>query len=975
MSTAHSLRSLEADTFFGYIDRQTLSERIHNPSLVANADDNTMLAALRAELKSSKSFTISVAFVTNGGIGALKEALVDFRGRGMIITSDYQDFNSPDALRELLRLRNIDVRIMSGRSHHAKGYVFDHGDHVTALVGSSNLTRDALMDNSEWNLKFSTHHDGDIADQLNAALQRHIETSEPLTEKWIQAYSNRRRPPVFPTTADEIQPGERAPQTKILPNKMQTEALDRLRALIESGENRALIISATGTGKTILAGLAAREFKPERVLFVAHTAQILRKAATEFQRVFETSNEDTGFFIGQQREMGRRFTFATVQSISRIEHLAEISPKQFDYIIIDEVHRSGAASYRRIIDHFRPSFLLGLTATPERTDGFNVYELFDHNVPFEIRLGDALESRMLVPFDYYGVSDYESMNGYTISDDSTIAEKVARERIEHLVQVLEDYSFPSGTKGLIFCSSNKEARRLSQELNKYTLYGKPLRTVSLSGADSIHLREDTVEKLQAGELDFIITVDIFNEGIDIPDVNVIMMLRSTKSSIIFTQQLGRGLRKATFKETLRVIDVIGNYSNNYLIPIALTGDRSGDPDSARETIRRSRTHPVAGSSTISFDEVTTERILESIKRANLIDKRKCKEAILNLEYRLGQLPRLVDFETHESINPFLMASKYKNYWSLLHSLKFVEVGPSKKEQGFLNMLSAILLSGKRPQELLLLQLLCESGSLPVGEYVEFLKQKNLDHSNACLDSVERVLNLQWFTDGQRSTFGNRPLAERHNDVFRLSDDFQMLYDSYALSESFSPVSFRDHVDDIVETGLLLNRKNFASGDRLIQGKRYSRRDACRLLNWSDNQESTVYGYKTDKATMTCPIFVTYHKDAKISESIRYEDTLIDRSTLHWFTRNRRTLKSNELQPILNGDADLHLFAKREDAEGAEFYYLGQADSTNPQQTEMLGKNNKPVDVVTTNLKLRVPLPAELFDSLTARKTVAAENRH
>ena len=133
----------------------------------------------------------------------------------------------------------------------------------------------------------------------------------------------------------------------------------------------------------------------------------------------------------------------------------------------------------------------------------------------------------------------------------------------------------------------------------------------------------------------------------------------------------------------------------------------------------------------------------------------------------------------------------------------------------------------------------------------------------------------------------------------------------------------------------------------------------------------MYGYKTDKATMTCPIFVTYHKDSEISESIRYEDTLIDRSTLHWFTRNRRTLKSNELQPILNGDADLHLFAKREDAEGAEFYYLGQADSTNPQQTEMLGKNNKPVDVVTTDLKLRVPLPAELFDSLTARKTVAA----
>lgn len=970
MSTAHSLSSLEADTFFGYIDRQTLSERIQNPSLVANAANNTMLAALRTELKTAKSFTISVAFVTNGGIGALKEALVGFRARGLIITSDYQDFNSPDALRELLQLRNVDVRIMSGLSHHAKGYVFDHGDHITALVGSSNLTRDALIENSEWNLKFSTRHDGDIADQLHSALERHLETSMPLTEEWIRAYSERRTPPIFQSTTGIALEGQQK-HTKVLPNKMQTEALDRLGELVDAGENRALIISATGTGKTILAGLAARNFDPERVLFVAHTAQILRKAATEFQRVFQTDATETGFFIGQQREIDRRFTFATVQSLSRIENLADISPKQFDYIIIDEVHRSGAESYRRIIDHFHPDFLLGLTATPERTDGFNVYELFDHNVPFEIRLGDALESQMLVPFDYYGVSDYESMNGYTISDDSTVAEKVARERVEHLVRVLEDYSFPSGTKGLIFCSSNKEAARLSQELNRYTLYGKPLRTVSLSGADSIQHREDTVEKLQAGELDFIITVDIFNEGIDIPDVNVIVMLRSTQSSIIFTQQLGRGLRKAKAKETLRVIDVIGNYSNNYLIPIALTGDRSGDPDSARETVRRSRTHPVAGSSTISFDEVTTERILESLKRANLIDKRKCKEAILNLEYRLGQLPRLIDFETHESINPYLMASKYKNYWSLLHSLKFVDVGPSDKERGFLNMLSAILLNGKRPQELLLLKILCEQGSVSVQEFSHFLEARGLDHSDACLNTIERVLNLQWFTEAQQLTFGNRPLAVREANSFKLSDDFRMLYDSYAATERFSAVSFRDHVDDLIETGLLLNRKNFNGGDKFILGKRYSRRDVCRLLNWADNQESTVYGYKTDKVTMTCPIFVTYHKDAEISESIRYEDTLIDRSTLHWFTRNRRTLKSNELQPILNGDADLHLFAKREDSEGAEFYYLGQADSTNPQQTEMLGKNNKPVDVVTTDLKLRVPLPADLFDSLTARKNVAA----
>lgn len=962
---------LVADTTYGFLDRFHYSDRLENPVLVANEPDNTMRAAIEAELRTATSFTFSVAFVTTGGIGALKESLVGFKGRGTIITSDYQDFNDPDALRELLWLPNVDVRVMTKQAHHAKGYVFEHGDHVTAIVGSSNLTRDALMSNHEWNLRFSTHRDGDIADQLGQALRAHEAISVPLTEQWISAYETRRRPPIVFTDPAGHATAIDESGVKILPNKMQSDALERLQQVVDSGERRALIISATGTGKTILSALATEQFDPERVLFVAHTAQILRNSAREFQRVFRCSASDIGFFVGQQRETDQRFTFATVQSLSRPEHLAEISPKQFDFIIIDEVHRSGADSYRRIIDHFRPEFLLGLTATPERTDGFNVFELFDHNVPFEIRLGDALESHMLVPFDYYGVADYESMSGYSISEDSTLEELVAKERIDHIVTILQDYCFPSGTKGLIFCSSNREAARLANELNHRELYGRQLRTMALSGKNTIDERERAVQALKDGELDFVITVDIFNEGIDIPDVNVIMMLRSTQSSIIFTQQLGRGLRKAENKQTLRVIDVIGNYANNYLIPIALTGDRSGDKDSARQTLNRSRLHPIAGSSTISFDEVSTQRILESIQKATLVDTRKCKEAILNLHYRLGQLPRLMDFETHESLNPFLVATKSKNYWSLLHSLKFVDIGPSTKESGFLSMLSSEILNGKRPHELLLLQTLCTDGPISDELFAEKLDSLGLDSSEQCLRSIERILNLDWFTARQRESFGNLPIAVRKDGVFRLGEEFESLYFSYAQNAHFSPTSFRDHVDDIIETGLLLNRKHYNGSGTFVRGKRYSRRDTCRLLNWSNNQESTVYGYKTDKETMTCPIFVTYHKDADIDESVRYEDTLIDHSTMHWFSRNQRTLDSGELRPILTGAADLYLFAKREDADGAEFYFLGQAEATNPKQTTMLGKNDQKVDVVTTDLKLNVPIAPELFDALTARKTIAA----
>jgi len=968
-----NLERLTADTEFGYLNHRRESDRVENPVLVANEPDNSMLAALRSELLTASSFIFSVAFVSSGGLGAIKQSLVDFAGRGTIIVSDYLDFNDPDALRELLALPNIEARIISGVPHHAKGYVFRHGDHATAIVGSSNLTRNALMSTREWNLKFSTHRDGDIADQLERALDHHVRISGLLTEEWIQSYEQRRQQRVIVTDATDQPHSVSADGVEILPNKMQTEALERLQTVIDSGETRALIISATGTGKTILAALAAQRFDPKRVLFVAHTEQILRNAAREFKKVFRCPEEDIGFFVGRQRQLDKRFVFATVQSLSRLEHLTDISPKLFEYMIIDEVHRSGAESYKRIMEHFRPDFLLGLTATPERTDGFNVFELFHHNVPFEIRLGDALESRMLVPFDYYGVSDYESMSGYTITDDSTADERVSKERVDHVVETLQNYCFPSGTKGLIFCSSNKEARLLSQALNEHELYGRPLRTVALSGVNTIDEREQAVIDLQNEQIDFIITVDIFNEGIDIPDVNVVVLLRSTQSSIIFTQQLGRGLRKAENKETLRVIDVIGNYANNYLIPIALSGDRSSSKDPVREVIRRTRRHPISGSSTISFDEVSTQRVLESLQKVTLLDKRKCKEAIQNLKHRLGKVPRLVDFETHESIAPYVLASKYRNYWSLLHSLRFVDEGPSTTEDAFLTFLSNELLNGKRPQELLLLRALCREGSVDVAEFALQLRSRGLNHSDACLEAIEKILNLEWFADRQRATYGGLPVALRLGDQFVLGEDFSQLYSSYASTPEPSPISFRDHVDDVVETGLFLNRKHYRSGDDFIHAKRYSRKDACRLLNWSKNQESTVYGYKTDAETMTCPIFVTYHKDANISASVRYEDTLIDRSTLHWFTRHKRTLKSRELQPILNGDADLHLFAKREDADGTDFYYLGQVDAMNPAQTTMIGNDKQKLDVVTSDLKLRVPIPADVFDSLIARKTVAAPN--
>ena len=250
--------------------------------------------------------------------------------------------------------------------------------------------------------------------------------------------------------------------------------------------------------------------------------------------------------------------------------------KHFDYILIDEVHKAGASSYQKVIEYFNPKFLMGMTATPERTDDFNIYALFDYNIAYEIRLQEALEEDMLCPFHYFGVTDIE-YNGETIDDATILSKLVADERVNHILDKIEYYGFSGETvKGLMFCSRKEEAAKLSLVLNE-----KGLRTVALTGDDSQEERVLRINQLENGKLDYILTVDIFNEGIDIPCINQVVMLRQTQSSIIFIQQLGRGLRKHDTKDYVTIIDFIGNYKNNYLIPVALSGDQSQNKDNIR----------------------------------------------------------------------------------------------------------------------------------------------------------------------------------------------------------------------------------------------------------------------------------------------------------------------------------------------------------------------------------------------------------
>ncbi|NKE10302.1 MULTISPECIES: DUF3427 domain-containing protein [Kocuria] len=956
MSRSHDV--LRADTAFGFLDRTTASERLHHPVLISNDDDNTMLRAILEELRRSRSFTFSVAFVTTDALAMLKQALLDFPGHGRIVTSTYLGFNSPDALRELLELPGVEVHLNPRPGFHSKGYVFDQDAGTTAIIGSSNLTSNALLRNREWNLRFSALPEGDIAEQLRAVVENQISESVPLTHELIDAYgleyARRPRPTVVPVDGFLPTTTGEPSSSVIVPNAMQEEALEAIAALRAAGERLGLVISATGTGKTILGALEVRQARPRKMLFLVHREQIVDKALTEFQRVLDDPADAFGKFVGPVQQLDRRYVFATIQSVSRPDALERIAAAGFDYVMIDEVHRSGAATYRRVMERLTPDFLLGLTATPERTDDVDVFELFDHNIAYEIRLQAALEADMLVPFHYYGVQDFQDDDGNLIDDTAQLSRLVAPERVAHLLRMIDRYGHKGPVRGLIFCSRIQEAQEISALLNEQVMNGARLRTEPLVGADSMAHRARAVHRLEAGELDYLVTVDLFNEGIDIPSVNQVVMMRQTQSRIIFTQQLGRGLRLAQGKDHLRVIDFIGNYANNYLIPIALFGDSSLNKDQLRRKVLGAQTAgAISGLSSVNFDEIGREKILAAITATALDSLANLKSAYREMYQRLGEQPWLMDFARFDTVDPVVLATARTNsYWDFLVKAKAVDTAPTPAQRGFLAFLDHELLPGKRPHELLLFQALLEGESLTRSQFRALLRAQDLTDDTRTVLSVEGVLSLRFFTKQEITKYG-AGLVDLVGERYQLSPAF--------LDEWDASGTFRAHVRDAVATGLYLARHRHGWSSGLQQGRRYSRKDVCRLLGWETNQQGVMFGYKIDMATQTCPIFITYQKDEEVSASTQYEDELLDPQTVRWYTRSRKTLESRDERAIAADEVPLHVFAKKDDAEGTDFYYLGQAAPREAEQSQMSDESGAMLPVVTMKLDLEAPLEDSLYE--------------
>ncbi|KKK34515.1 helicase [Salinicoccus sediminis] len=943
----------------GFLDRNTNKVSHHPPKLIINSNEENILSPILDEMEICDSFIISVAFITEGGLATLKSTLYELgkrNVRGRIVTSTYLNFNKPKVFRELMKLENVDVKVTDQEGFHAKGYIFNNRKYSAMFIGSSNLTDTALKKNYEYNLKLTSLENGEVINHFNENFETLWAEAAPVDEIWIEKYEAEyeeepERRKIIQIIEDQSKYEYKAiTKDRIEPNLMQQEALIQLRNLRAADKNKGLVISATGTGKTYLSAFDVKQYKPKRMLFLAHREQILDKSRKDFSSLIDEPSSAFGVYSGNQKDTDAKYLFATVQTLSKEQNLKQFDPSDFDYIIIDEAHRSGAATYKKIIDYLRPAFLLGMTATPERTDDMDIFSLFDYNIAYEIRLQRALEEEILSPFHYFGVTDFEQ-DGIVIDETSPLSKLVNSERIDHITEKIEYYG-QSGEerRGLMFVSNRREAAEMSGMLN-----ARGYRTVPLTGKNSQEQRREAVRRLETNQLDYIITVDIFNEGVDIPSINQVVMLRQTQSSIIFVQQLGRGLRKHENKDYLTVIDFIGNYKNNYMIPIALTGDKSYDKDRLRKSINTR--NMISGVSTINFEKIAKEKIYKSINTSTLNSQKFMREMYVYLKNKLGHRPSLVDFKRDkDTMEPLIIFSKFNHYIEFLQKIKEVDVTMPDSHHRILTFISQEMSAGKRVQETLLI-FEAMQGPVNVREFQLKMVKEGYHMTDQTMASIMGVLTHRFFKKQEQDKY-RYPLVDVDDGTLSLTPEF---------SEMLEDDIMKGQVEDVLQLALL-GSENYDQSEELSLNSKYGRKDVCRLLNWVKDEASTMYGYKYKHGT--CPIFITYHKDDEIEETIKYEDQFLDQHTLRWFTRSNRRLDSKEIRNILDDHREnglpIYIFVKKDDDEGKDFYYLGKAeiDYDTLKETTMNGlEDGKPV--VTMNMMMEHALDYEIYRYLEA----------
>lgn len=912
---------------------------------LTNYTDTTFLATIQTNLRMCKEFCFSVSFIKKAGLVLLMNDIrsaIERGARGKLITSTYQNFTDVESLNSFLKLALTfdnfechlddecfyDERNYTTNGFHTKGYLFDFGDRCEVIVGSSNITRYALLKNIEWDLVVDCQKQDES--YLNACKEFNDlwgKTYE-LTQDHINLYAQKLNFAIERWDMDYD-----LAEQRIKPNYMQRKALKELNRNRAIGISRALVVSATGSGKTYLAAFDAMNFAPNRLLYVVHEGSILRKSLETFQEVFG-GLKTCGMYTGEAKELEADFIFTT--NVSMCNSLELFDKKEFDYIIIDECHHAVASTYRKIIEYFEPEFLLGLTATENRMDNQDVVELFGNNIPYELRLRDAIINDLIVPFHYYGIRDELIDYGLTDSAERRlIAQMSDEENCDFIYQQIEKHR-PQGQKlkALAFCRNIQHARMMKENMEEY------YHTAFLSGKNKTGERIRAYNDLQSDnkELEILFAVDILNEGVDIPGVNMVLFLRPTESSTIFIQQLGRGLRKFQNKSHVTILDFIGNsYKRSVHIALALGSLSKGYilEKKLLKSMVREDFKPLGLEEygvKISIDDLSKEEILHHIDKENFNQIRYLKKDYLN-------------FKDYLKTPTFPKHMDYVNSDYAPNLLKFMKIRiDGKKTESYYGFLKGIGEDVPLFTEEQISAIAYLSSMLPLVRRHEFLIAQCLLNDITSESQIRQILSneIGGYTDEQF----DHALRFMVEGGAVIADDGEVMFACDADPE------FKEFVSDMLNYGLSQYGVRYKNDEEDFLLYQDYRQDQA-LLKILENPKHNQYGTYYKNGNMY--IFAGLKKDDSVQDHLNYKDKFLDKETFQWESIANITEKDIEKQRT---SKQAFIFVRKVKVENGitlPFTFVGTGQLHNPRTDATTNGS------ILYDIHMDTPLPDDLME--------------
>lgn len=886
-----------------------------NRQFLTNYTETTFLNKIKDNLRRCRSFCFSVSFIKKAGLVLLFkeiESAVERGCMGRIITSTYQNFTDIESLKSFYALMgqypnfecHLDYECFHDSSYgtigyHSKGYLFQFDDHREVIVGSSNITRYALLKNIEWDVVVQ---DDNVYEQVMAEFEDKWQATHLLNPDILNCYANKLN---FAIERWDMDYDLSAAQIK--PNFMQRKALKELNRYRAIGTNRALVVAAAGSGKTYLAAFDALNFNPKRLLFVVHEGSILRKSLETFQDVFGSS-VSYGIYSGTSKESDADFVFAT--NITMCKTLELFRKDEFDYIIIDECHHATAETYKKIIDYFEPEFLLGLTATPERMDNQDVFELFDQNVPYELRLRDAIVNDLVVPFQYYGIRDSLVDYGLTAREERRlIAQMANEEHCEFIAAQIEAHRPQGKLKALAFCRNVTHARMMCEAM------GERYHTAYLTGRNDVGERIRAYNDLQndGAELEILFTVDILNEGVDIPGVNMVLFLRPTESSTIFIQQLGRGLRKYNNKSYVTVLDFIGNsYKRSVQIAFALSSLAENFVVEKRlmDSLVRDDFTALGLSDygvEIHIDDLSKEEILAYIDQENFNAIKYLKQDYFNFKKYINSefYPKHMDYLNNDCAPDLIRFMSIKiggkktgSYYNFLFGIGEEHLPIFTEEQidciGYLSGLLPLV----RPHEFEIIRCLM-NGINKIEEIDSKLSKQIPSYSREQLEHAVQFLKV---------------VTEKKEELsLAVTMDDQL----------------KEYLEDLLEYGIARYYADNGeeTGFKLWQNYRM---DQVQLKLLKNPGYTAVGTYYYDDYVV---VFASLKKDLPESDRLNYKDKFLQADMFQW--ESMANLPQSHLEK-LNKSSFVHLFIRKVSDENGivlPFTYVGKGRLQNCRKTE------------------------------------------